>query len=233
MVNKDTMELGMGGETGLENTTWWKPDGSDHFTVREMLMSPEGFSVRTTDGRLLSADVMEKYIQSDTPITGHEREQQTQINPRQLEGIDTAAIVTDDNSKGFGSLKYSHPGAKFQQPSRQGMVRKEIDPLNDPLDQQQGMEAPVELDAVSYGMIDRVLGKVNFDELMAITVNPIEKIDQGIVTLVDTLNITRDELKTYMTGRIAEKIESMVNAAFSVYFDNLLGQETGEEPPTE
>lgn len=233
MVNKDTMELGMGGETGLENTTWWKPDGSDHFTVREMLMSPEGFSVRTTDGRLLSADVMEKYIQSDTPITGHEREQQTQINPRQLEGIDTAAIVTDDNSKSFGSLKYSHPGAKFQQPSRQGMVRKEIDPLNDPLDQQQGMEAPVELDAVSYGMIDRVLGKADFDELVAVTVNPIEKIDQGVVTLVDTLNITRDELKTYMTGRIVEKIESIVNAAFSMYFDNLLGQETGEEPPTE
>lgn len=232
-MNKDTMELGMGGETGLENTTWWKPDGSDHFTIREILMSPEGFSVRTTDGRLLSADVMEKYIQSDAPITGHEREQQTQINPRQLEGIDTAAIVTDDNSKSFGSLKYSHPGAKFQQPSRQGMVKKEIDALNDPLDQQQGMEAPAELDAVSYGMIDRVLGKANFDELVAVTINPIEKIDQGVVTLVDTLNITRDELKTYMVGRVAEKIESMVNTAFSVYFDDLLGQEAGEEPPTE
>lgn len=232
MVNKDTMELGMGGETGLENTTWWKPDGSDHFTVREILMSPEGFSVRTTDGRLLSADVMEKYIQSDTPITGHEREQQTQINPRQLEGIDTAAIVTDDNSKSFGSLKYSHPGAKFEQPSRQGMVRKEMDPLNDPL-VQQGTEAPAELDAVSYGMIDRVLGKADFDELVAVTVNPIEKIDQGVVTLVNTLNITRPELKTYMVGRLAEKIESMVNAAFSVYFDNLLGQEVNEEQPAE
>lgn len=232
MANRDTMELGMGGETGLENTTWWKPDGTDHFTIREVLMSPEGFSVRTTDGRLLSADIMESYIQSDSPITGHEREQQTQINPRQLEGIDTAAIVTDDNPKGFGSLKYSHPGAKFEQPSRQGMVRKEMDPLNDPL-VQQGTEAPVELDAVSYGMIDRVLGKADFDELVAVTVNPIEKIDQGVVTLVNTLNITRPELKTYMVGRLAEKIESMVNAAFSVYFDNLLGQEVNEEPPAE
>ena len=231
-MNKDTMELGMGGETGLENTTWWKPDGSDHFTVREILMSPEGFSVRTTDGRLLSADIMEKYIQSDAPITGHEREQQTHINPRQLEGIDTAAIVTDDNPTGFGSLKYSHPGVKFDQPSRQGMVKREVDPLNDPLDQQ-GMEAPAELDAVSYGMIDRVLGKANFDELMVTTVNPNEKIDQGVVTLVNTLNITRDELKAYMVGRIVKKIESMVNAAFTEYFDNLLGQEVNEESPTE
>lgn len=235
MVNNNTMDLGMGGETGLENTTWWKPDGTDHFTVRELLMSPEGFSVRTTDGRLLSADVMEQYIQSDTPITGHEHDQQApQINPRQLEGIDKAAIVTDEieKPKSFGSLKYSHPGAKFQQPARQGMVRKEADPLNDPLDAQREMETPEELDAVSYGMIDRVLGKANFEDLVAVTVNPIEKIDEGVVTLVNTLNIKRSELKTYMIGRLVEKFESMVNAAFSVYFDNLLGEEVNEVEET-
>lgn len=234
MVNNDTMDLGMGGETGLENTTWWKPDGSDHFTVREMLMSPEGFSVRTTDGRLLPADVMEKYIQSDVPITGHERDQQAHIDPRQLEGIDKSAIV-DDNPKNFGSLKYSHPGTKFQQPSRQSMVRKNTDPLNDPLVPNDS-DAPEELDAVSYGMIDRVLGKVNLDDLIAINVNSIEKVDDGVVTLVKTLNIKRSELKTYMMGRIAEKFESMVNAAFAVYLDNLLGEEVEEKPeeaPTE
>lgn len=240
MVNNDTMDLGMGGETGLENTTWWKPDGSDHFTVREMLMSPEGFSVRTTDGRLLPADVMEQYIQSDVPITGHEREQQVpRINPKQLEGIDKSAIVADDieKPKDFGSLKYSHPGAKFQQPSRQQMVKKEADPLNDPLVPENTPAEQTELDAVSYGMIDRVLGNVNIDELVAVNINPIEKVDGGVVTLVNTLNIKRSELKTYMVDRIAGQFESMVNAALSVYFDDLLGPEpaagTKAEEPAE
>lgn len=229
MVNNDTMDMGMGGETGLENTTWWKPDGSDHFTVREMLMSPEGFSVRTTDGRLLPASVMEQYIQSDTPITGQERQQQTpKIDPSQLEGIDKTAIVSDDietNKKSFGSLKYSHPGARFQQPAHQRMVRKEADPLNDPLVPENTPAEQTELDAVSYGMIDRVLGNINTDELVAVNINPIEKVDGGVVTLVNTLNIKRSELKTYMVDRIAGQFESMVNAALSVYFDDLLGPE--------
>ena len=236
MVNNDTMDLGMGGETGLENTTWWKPDGSDHFTVREMLMSPEGFSVRTTDGRLLPADVMEQYIQSDIPITGHEREQQVpRINPKQLEGIDKSAIVADDieKPKNFGSLKYSHPGAKFQQPTNQRMVKKEADPLNDPLVPENTPTEQTELDAVSYGMIDRVLGKSNLEELMTVYVNPVEKIDAGVVTLVNTLNIKRSEIKTYMVNRLVEKIGSMVNMAFAVYFDSLLGEEETDEAPAE
>lgn len=237
-ANSNTMDLGMGGETGLENTTWWKPDGSDHFTVREMLISPEGFSVRTTDGRLLPADVMEQYIQSDTPITGNERQQQTpKIDPKQLEGIDKSAIVADDieKPKNFGSLKYSHPGATFQQPIHQRMVKKEVDPLNDPLpgNEFEEPEVPDELDAVSYGMIDRVLGKANLEDLMTVYVNPVEKIDAGVVTLVNTLNIKRSEIKAYMVNRLVEKIGSMVDMAFAVYFDSLLGEEIAEETLTE
>lgn len=236
MINNDTMDLGMGGETGLENTTWWKPDGTDHFTVREILMSPEGFSVRTTDGRLMSADVMEKYIQSDTPITGHERDQQApRINPKQLEGIDKSAIVSDDieKPKNFGSLRYSHPGARFQQPAHQPMVKKDADPINDPLGEPMGTEepgTPEGLDMISYGMIDRVMHNSNLDELVAININPIEKVDEGVVTLVNTLNIQRSELKTYMVNRIAERIESMIDTAFSAYLDGLLGDEIDENP---
>ena len=153
MMNKDNLDMGIDGNTGLENTTWWRPDGSDHFTIREVLISPEGFSVRTTDGRMIGGEVMDTYIQSDTPITGHEREQATpKINPKQLEGIDSAAIV-DDNEKGkgksFGNLRYSHPDARFKQPSQQRMIRKEQDPLNDPLESPIGEEPEgfeVELD---------------------------------------------------------------------------------------
>lgn len=230
MMNKDSLEMGIDGGTGLEGTKWWSRDGSDHFVVREVLISPEGFSIRTDDGRLLSGDVMETYIQSDTPVGDMNRRPEARIDPRQLEGMDAAAIVDDGKkpAKGgkFGSLKYSHPGAVFQEPKQNNrMVRKEPDPLNDPLnnpliEEQEQME---ELDEVSFGMIDRVLGKVDMNELTSIVINPIDKVDSGIVVLVNTLNINRKELRTYMANRIGEKFQEMLNESLDQYFNGLLG----------
>lgn len=229
-MNTDNMMLE--GEQQLEGTKWWSRDGNDHFVIREVLISPEGFSVRTTDGRLLSADILEKYIQSDKPISDmiNANKNQQPIDISGLDEVDSASIHTD--AQPFGSLKFSHPGASFRQPSHQQMVRKEPDPINDPLPANKPAETE-ELDAVSYGMIDRVLCKANFEELVTVNINPIEKMDEGVVTLVNTLNIERSELKSYMVGRIAEKFESMINMAVDVYLDNLLGEETTEETSAE
>ena len=228
-MNTDMM---LEGEQQLEGTKWWSRDGNDHFIIREVLMSPEGFSVRTTDGRLLSADILEKYIQSDKPITDmmHTNKNQQPIDISGLDEVDSTSIHTETQS--FGSLKFSHPGASFKQSSRQQMVRKEPDPINDPLPTNKPTETE-ELDAVSYGMIDRVLGKANFEELVTVNINPIEKMYEGVITLVNTLNIERSELKSYMAGRLAEKFESMINMAVDVYLDNLLGEETTEETSAE
>ena len=233
MMNKDMMDMGMDGNTGLENTTWWKPDGTDHFTIREVLISPEGFSVRTTDGRLIGGEIMETYIQSEVPITGHEREQVTpRINAKTLEGIDGAALVDDKPAKKFGSLKYSHPGARFQQPKSQRMIRKEPDPLNDPLDAQpvdEPEDINNELDEVSFGMIDRVMGNVDMNQLTSISINPIEKVDNGIDVLVNTLNIKRKEIRSYLAGRISEKFQEMLDEALDFYLNGLLGPDVDVE----
>lgn len=233
MIDRNNMDLGVDGGTGMEGTTWWKRDGSDHFKVREVLITDTGFEIRTEDGRMISADVLEQYIQSEVPITGHEGQQPhtPRIDPSQLEGIDSTAIVHEEQeqgSKNFGSLKFSHPGAKFQQPTTQRMVKKESDPLNDPIGDPVDIAnhpTATELDAVSYGMIDRVLGGVDMKDLATIQINPIEKVNGGVIVLVNTLNIKRDELRAYMAGRIAEKFQDILDASLTTYFNSVLGVE--------
>lgn len=230
MMNKDSLDMGIDGGTGLEGTKWWSRDGSDHFVVREVLISPEGFSIRTDDGRLLSGDIMETYIQSDTPVGDMNQRPSLSVDPRLLEGMDSAAIVDNGQSskpKNLGSLKYSHPGASFQEPRQaHRMIRKEPDPINDPLNTPVVEEPEMEeLDEVSFGMIDRVLGKVDMNDLTSIIINPIEKVENGIVVLATTLNISRNELRTYMANRIADKFQDMLNASLDSYFDALLGPE--------
>lgn len=228
--NSDMMDLGMDGNMELENTKWWKKDGSDHFTVRELLLSPEGFSVRTTDGRMLPGDILEQYIQSDTPITGQERSI-PRIDPKQLEGIDKTAIVMDDiddqpTGNKFGSLKYSHPDAQFKQPKKNRMISNtpnNFDPINDPLPRDQPSNTDI-LDAVSYGMIDRVMNDIDINDLMVININPTEKINNGIVTLHNILNITRDEIKCYMVNKLLDNLHDKIESAFDAYFDKILGK---------
>ena len=106
-----------------------------------------------------------------------------------------------------------------------------MDPLNDPM-VPGGHDNPEELDAVIYSMIDRVIGNVNLDDKFVgihIWTSINTKFDNGVIALVNTLNIKRSEIKTYMINRIAEKFESMVGTALTKYLDNLLGLEDDEK----
>lgn len=230
------MELGLDGGPQLEGTKWWSKDGRDHFTIREILMGPEGFTVRTTDGRMLDAGVMETYIQSEVPIMDMMQHDSKKIDISGLDEVDGDSIVVDDHteSKSFGSLKYTHPDIKFQQSTRQRMVKKDNDPINEPLaDNPNGkMDDNTQLDAISFGMIDRVLGNTDFEELVSINMNPTKKIDDSIVILTNTLNIKHSEIKMYMIDHIIDKIESMIDKAITTYLDNLyvkIGEETNNE----
>lgn len=233
-LNNNTMDIGIDGGTGMEGTTWWKKDGSDHFKIREVLMTDTGFSVRTEDGRLINADNLEQYIQSDTPITGREQQYVPQIDPSQIEGLDSTAIVHDDsNPKPFGSLKYSHPEAKFKQDNRPRMIRHEPDPINDPLDAQpEQYEEPGSqgMNGISCSIIDRVLGKFPMDKLATVNINPIDKVDECFVVLTNTLNIRRYEIKEYLTNRLVDKIMDMINEALDFHF-NSLGIPSDEPAP--
>lgn len=214
MMNNSIMDLGPD-TPALEGTTWWKPDGSDHFTIRDILMSPEGFSIRSTDGRLINGDVMETYIQSEVPINIPKQAPTAKINTNILDEL--SSVDTADNN--FGSLRYNHDVAFNEPPAPRHHLK---DPINDPIGNTQRNET---VNGVEQAMIDRVLGKVDMDELVAVGINNIESVDNGIVTLVTTLNVPRKEINSYLLRRVNNKISDMIKNAIDDYLNASLGEE--------
>lgn len=217
MMNGSIMDLGPD-TPQLEGTTWWKPDGTDHFTIRDILMAPEGFTIRTTDGRMISGDVMETYIQSEVPINIPKQAPVHKVNVKELDEISQVEEV--DGKSNFGSLKYNHD-VEFAEPPAQRHHMK--DPINDPI----GDPSP-RINSVEQAMVDRVLGKVNLDDLVATSINHIESVDNGIVTLVNTLNVPRKEINVYLTNRIKDKIVVLTQQAVEEYLHATLGDELPE-----
>ena len=114
-MNNNFIDFGPGSPE-LEGTTWWKPDGTDHFTVRDMLISPEGFSVRTTDGRMIRGDIFETYIQSDTPIHISKQAPVQKIDLSKIDELGGVTINSPKASETLGSLNYEH-NVKFKEPA--------------------------------------------------------------------------------------------------------------------
>ena len=219
MMNGSIMDLGPD-TPQLEGTTWWKPDGTDHFTIRDILMAPEGFTIRTTDGRMINGDVMETYIQSEVPISIPKQAPVHKVNVKELDEVSQVEEVDDKSN--FGSLKYNHDVEFAEPPAQRHHIK---DPINDPI----GDPDPApRVNSVEQAMVDRVLGKVNLDELVATNINHIESVDNGIVTLVNTLNVPRKEINTYLTNRIKDKIIVLTQHAVEDYLYATLGDETPE-----
>ena len=215
---------------GVEGTTWWKPDGSDHFTVRDLIMSPEGMTVRTTDGRTLDGRVMETYVQSEVPIAIPKHAPQQRIN---LTGIDDSTPVEQAGVKPLGSLKHSHPDVKFQPDNRPRSVPKTNDPLEQPLSQLQSTiddtPAPVEepqvpaapnIDPVDLAMIERVLGKASFD-CIHVDVQDDGTLANGISTLATVLNVSPANIRNWLNWKISQQVQVIADAATSQLMDTV------------
>ena len=207
-MNQQT-ELAMGMEgMELENTQWWKPDGTDHFPIRDILMGPDGMVIRTTDGRQLDGSVMETYIQSATPVHIPTERPVANIDVKSLDPDSPVEQTTPTQQKGFGSLRNSHPGVTFKEDTRHYGMPK--DPLNDPL----GSEGTSnnDIDPVEYTMIDRVLGKASFD-CIHVDVQDDGTILNGISTLHDILNVKRENIEAYLTQRIMASLKDIAKNA--------------------
>lgn len=222
-MNQQT-ELAMGMEgMALENTTWWKPDGTDHFTIRDILMGPDGMVIRTLDGRQIDGSVMETYIQSDTPIAIPQERPVANIDVKGLDP-DSPVEQTQPQQKSFGSLRNSHPGVTFKEDTRHYGMPK--DPLNDPL----GSEGTSnnDIDPVEYTMIDRVLGKASFD-CIHVDVQDDGTILNGISTLHDILNVKRENIEAYLTQRIMASLKDIAKTACDQLLEVIPGKVSAEE----
>lgn len=59
--------------------TWYNPVTGDSFTVRDSFFENNQYVVSTTDGRVLSYDVIQNYVQSDKPIEIPKKQQQDKL----------------------------------------------------------------------------------------------------------------------------------------------------------
>jgi len=218
----DNNMMSFGGDMPeLEGTTWWKRDGSDHFTIRDILMSPEGFSIRTTDGRLINGDVMETYVQSEVPIEIPKKAPVEKIN---VAALDPDSPISQERDGNFGSLKYRHDVAFETLPEPR---HHPINPVN--------VEGPVDCgeDGITVSIIDRVLGKTietKINDLVNITLNT-EALKSGVNTLIEILNIPAESIANYLMLRLETKLNPILKEAI----DSFMVESTGNksEPATE
>lgn len=70
--------------------TWYNPATGDSFTVRDSFFENNQYVVSTTDGRVLSYDVIQNYVQSDKPIEMPKKSQQDKLPD------EVANLIADD-----------------------------------------------------------------------------------------------------------------------------------------
>lgn len=195
---------------GLEGTQWWRPDGGDHFKVRDVLMGPEGMSVRTADGRTLDGKVFETYVQSDVPIKIPKQAPVEKINVAEL---DPDTPIERENS--FGSLKHSHPGTVFKEDTRHYGIPK--DPINEPLAQKPQVN---DIDPIELGMIERVLGAAKFDGIK-IEIEDDGAIATGISTLKNILNVKSENIEKFLVNKISQNLTNIAKTTAEKLMSNI------------
>lgn len=68
MMNNMNNGLMFGMEGPNMEGTWYNPQTGDSFTVRNSFFQDNQYLVQTTDGRILTYEQLERYVQSDRPI---------------------------------------------------------------------------------------------------------------------------------------------------------------------
>jgi hypothetical protein len=195
IMNNNMYEFG-GDTPALEGTTWWRPDGGDHFTVRDVLMGPEGFTIHTTDGRMISGEVMETYIQSNEPISIPKQAPAQHITTEELtagiDEADAAGVIQEPGQdvlhKTFGSLKYDH--SNIQQPTQQ--------------------EIPT--DNIDMTMIKRVLDNIDIKD-PDVTISVTSDLQSAISTLINILNVDMEALVKYFKDRLYSRIAASIECS--------------------
>lgn len=76
--------------------TWYNPTTGDSFTVRDSFFENNQYVVSTTDGRVLSYDVIQNYVQSDKPIEMPKKPQQETLPSEVSDLIADDTVVEED-----------------------------------------------------------------------------------------------------------------------------------------
>lgn len=203
-----------GYDFNIEGTTWWKQDGSDHFTIRSVFFDGSGMSIQTDDGRMVRGDVLQDYIQSDSPIGPKPEPTIPHINKALLmQGMSEEEIgdVFINDTPGLGSN------------------------LANPIQNTEPKPTPVSKESENDIIIKRLLDKLgypkyNFNCNLEITEEYVNKLKQSI----ELMGLSVTEVRDYIYKHIEkdrENIYNMVLKEFETEYNRLFDiHEVIEEP---
>lgn len=86
-----------GGEGPVMQGTWYNPNTGDAFTVRDSFFEDNQYVVTTTDGRYLSYNQIQNYIQSDMPLDQLKKQAKLQNDKEEIPAELKGLIATDDD----------------------------------------------------------------------------------------------------------------------------------------
>ena len=218
MMNNNYMDLGPD-SSQLEGTTWWRRDGKDHFTIRDVLMGPEGFSIRTTDGRMLNGDVMDTYIQSEVPINIPKQAPKQNIDVSHLDELGSVKV---SETQSLGSLKYDHD-VNFQKPQApKHTLKTEETP--------QEKTGPTLGESVELAMVDKVFGKFD-DSSIDIKLPNDDKTITSIRTITDVLNVDKKFIVQYFEQKLSKYVAEKSAQIVEAWMNQIIPEETPAEKP--
>lgn len=92
MMNNMNNGLMFGMEGPNMEGTWYNPQTGDSFTVRNSFFQDNQYLVQTTDGRVLTYEQLERYVQSDRPIEMPKPQPKKEELPAEV-----ADLIADDS----------------------------------------------------------------------------------------------------------------------------------------
>jgi len=201
----------------IENTTWWKQDGSDHFKVRSVFFDGTGMSIQTYDGRMISGDVLRDYIQSEEPIS----KPKTPTAPK----INRAALMQGLSSDELGDVFINTPSVGSNLDSKQN--QKPIETGKPASSESKPISPESANDIIIKRMMDNLgYPKIDFNIKIDITQDYMDKLK----TSAQVMGVDIKDIKNYMCNNLnGEDIRESLVEQFSKAFDDNF-QDTPPEP---
>lgn len=187
-----------GGEGPVMQGTWYNPTTGDAFTVRDSFFEDNQYVVTTTDGRYLSYNQIQNYIQSDMPL----EQLKKQAKPQKTAQNEIPAEVKDliENNDSIDSMMSPEDAALINGSRSLGNLNdRHIAPASE-----HQIKLPVTQDVpsnINYSIIEKALknaSKPQIDVNIKWDNYPLKQIDM----LTDVMEIPLDEIVTWYLDNI-------------------------------
>jgi hypothetical protein len=185
----------------IENTTWWKQDGSDHFKVRSVFFDGTGMSIQTYDGRMINGDILRDYIQSETPINASKTPPVVKVNKSLL----MQGISEEELGDVFTPVSGGKPD---QKPATASYA-----PLSQPSESTNDI------------IIKRMTENLGYPEVsFEVRINICPEYVEKLKTSAQVMGVDLEDIKNYFCKNIREEdIQRKLYDSFSRAFDKYFG----------